>query len=79
MKEFKTINDIHMIQCGEYNWIILKEYDGTDIYQLVISKSEEQHRRGHDDITLYYDKKMKYFQLEVLILLTMVVITFVLK
>lgn len=61
MKEFKTINDIHMIQCGEYNWIILKEYDGTDIYQLVISKSEEQHRRGHDDITLYYDKKNEIF------------------
>jgi hypothetical protein len=62
MKEFKTINDIHMIQCGEYNWRILKENDGTDIYQLVISKSEEQHRRGHDDslnILTESDKQLK--------------------
>ena len=31
MIKFKTINDLDMIQCGDYNWRILKENDGTDI------------------------------------------------
>ena len=27
MKIFKTINNIDMIQCGDYNWEILKDND----------------------------------------------------
>ncbi len=30
-----------MIQCGDYNWEILKENDGSEVYRLVISNRNE--------------------------------------
>jgi hypothetical protein len=37
MKTFKTINHIDMIQCGDYNWEILKENDGSDVYKIQLA------------------------------------------
>lgn len=50
MKIFKTINNIDMIQCGDYNWEILKDNDGTDVYKLVIRVKKDY----QSDITLHY-------------------------
>ena len=63
MEKFLTINNLNMIQCGEYNWRIFNENDGTEIFEMTISKTEEQHRKGHDDITLYYDTKHEIFSI----------------
>lgn len=48
--KFKTINNVDMIECGNYNWEILKENDGTEIYKLVI-KTKKEHQ---NDIMLMY-------------------------
>lgn len=41
-----------MIQCGDYNWEILKEYDGSDVYRIVISTLNED----LPDIEILYGK-----------------------
>ena len=37
MKRVTTINNLDMIQCGDYMWRILLENDGSEVYQLVIA------------------------------------------
>jgi hypothetical protein len=37
-----------MIQCGDYNWEILKENDGSDVYRLILSHEK------NSQITLLY-------------------------
>jgi len=39
-----------MINCGDYNWEILKEHDGSEVYRLNIRTKKEY----QDDITLMY-------------------------
>ena len=48
MKKFITINEIPMVQCGDYNWEILKENDGSDVYKMHLRSEENQ------DIILLY-------------------------
>jgi len=61
MEKFKTINDLEVVQCGDYIWRVLKENDGTDIFEITISINEEQKSKGYSDITLYYDTRHKMF------------------
>lgn len=41
-----------MIQVGDYNWRVLKENDGTEVYQLIIHSQPDS---GDIDILLYYN------------------------
>lgn len=63
MSRITTINDIEMIQCGDYNWRVLKENDGTEIFELTISVGDYEKSKGYSDITLYYDTKHKVFSI----------------
>jgi hypothetical protein len=51
MKKFTTINNIEMIQCGDYNWRILKNNDDDETYQLIVSG--ELNKNSHDVILIY--------------------------
>ena len=48
MKRVTTINNLDMIQCGDYMWRILLEHDGSEVYQLVIAN------KTNTDIILFY-------------------------
>jgi len=50
MKRIRTINNINMIQCGDYNWEVLKENDGSEVFRLNIRTKKE----FQNDITLFY-------------------------
>ncbi len=52
MNRIKTINGIDMIQCGDFNWEILKEIDGSEVYKLVITKDD----LSKDHIILIYGR-----------------------
>lgn len=58
MKRFLTINDIEMIQCGEYNWEILKKNEESEIYQLIVSGELDKHS---NDVTLLFDCEKSTF------------------
>lgn len=50
MIKFKTINNINMIQCGDYNWEIISGNEETDVYKFVIQKDDKP------NITLIYSE-----------------------
>lgn len=59
MKRIKTINNIDMIQCGDYNWEILHENDGSEVYRMILSSLK------NSDICLMYGEgnfTVRYFR-----------------
>lgn len=50
MKKITTINNIEMIQCGDYNWEVLKENGGSEVYYLLLRNKNQNTM----DIALYY-------------------------
>lgn len=52
MKTFTSINDLHMVSQDEFNWEILKENDGTDVYRITLGGGKV----NEDWLTLLYGK-----------------------
>lgn len=55
MKRFTTINNIEMIQCGDYNWEIIKDGD-EEIFQMSITPKDTI----LDTIYLTFEKHILY-------------------